>query len=132
MTTVQIAIYVILLCLEIMGISMFMEWYKKHLRKDNFKKWEVYIIAFILSFASVMALIGINVFKPILGLIGAPLWVDIVLYTITMFILQLQTDMKIVKKFIESFLPTLLKKSGLDDNQIKDILTTIENANKNR
>ena len=40
MTTVQIAIYVILLCLEVMGISMFMEWYKKCLRKDNFKKWQ--------------------------------------------------------------------------------------------
>ena len=132
MTTVQIAIYVILLCLEIMGISIFMEWYKKQLRKDNFKKWEVYIIAFFLSFASVMALIGINVFKPILGLIGAPLWVDIIIYTLIIFILQLQTDMKIVKKFIESFLPILLKKSGLDDNQVKDILTAIENSNKNR
>ena len=74
-----------------------------------------FCIAFILSFASVMALIGINVFKPILGLIGAPLWVDIVLYTITIFILQLQADMEIVKKFIESFLPVLLKKSGLQD-----------------
>lgn len=128
MTTVQIAIYVILLCLEIMGISMFMEWYKKCLRKDNFKKWEVYVIAGVLSFVAVMALVGINVFKPVIGLIGAPLWVDIIAYTIFIFLLQMQTDMKIVKKLIDSFLPTLLKKSGLDDNQVKEILNTIESS----
>lgn len=126
MTAVQISIYVILLCLEIIGISMFMEWYKKCLRKDKFKKWEVYIIAGVLSFSAVMALIGINVFKPVIGLIGAPLWVDIIAYTIFIFLLQMQTDMKIVKKLIDSFLPTLLKKSGLDDNQIKEILNTVK------
>ena len=132
MTTVQIAIYVILLCLEVMGISMFMEWYKKCFRKDNFKKWEIYTIAGVLSFVAVMALVGINVFKPILGLIGAPLWVDIIAYTVAMFVLQMQTDMKIVKKLIDSFLPALLKKSGLDDNQIKEILKTIESSKTNK
>ena len=128
MTTVQIAIYVILLCLEVMGISMFMEWYKKCFRKDNFKKWEIYSIAVILSFVAVVLLIGINVFKPVLGLIGAPLWVDIVAYTACIFLLQMQTDMKIVKKIIDSFLPTLLKRSGLSDEQVKEILYTIESS----
>ena len=126
MSTIQIAIYVILLCLEIMGISIFIEWYKKCLRKDKFKKWEVYIIAAVLSFLAVMALVGIHVFKPILGLIGAPLWADIIAYTILVYLLQMQTDMKVVKKLIDSFLPTLLKKSGLSDDQIKEILNTIE------
>ena len=128
MTTVQIAIYVILLCLEIMGISMFMEWYKKCFRKDNFKKWEIYSIAVVLSFVAVMLLIGINVFKPVLGLIGAPLWVDIIVYTACIFLLQMQTNMKIVKKLIDSFLPTLLKRSGLSDEQVKEILDTIESS----
>ena len=128
MTTVQIAIYVILLCLEVMGISMFMEWYKKCFRKDNFKKWEIYSIAVVLSFVAVVLLIGINVFKPVLGLIGAPLWVDIVAYTACIFLLQMQTDMKIVKKIIDSFLPTLLKRSGLSDEQVKEILDTIESS----
>ena len=128
MTTVQIAIYVILLCLEVMGISMFMEWYKKCLRKDNFKKWEIYFIAVVLSFIAVMLLIGINVFKPVLGLIGAPLWVDIVAYTACIFLLQMQTDMKIVKKIIDSFLLTLLKKSDLSDAQVKEILDTIKSS----
>ena len=128
MTTVQIAIYVILLCLEVMGISMFMEWYKKCFRKDDFKKWEIYFIAVVLSFIAVMLLIGINVFKPVLGLIGAPLWVDIIAYTICIFLLQMQTNMKIVKKIIDSFLPTLLKRSGLSDAQVKEILDTIESS----
>lgn len=128
MTTVQIAIYVILLCLEVMGISMFMEWYKKCFRKDDFKKWEIYSMAVVLSFIAVMLLIGINVFKPVLGLIGAPLWVDIVVYTACIFLLQMQTDMKIVKKIMDSFLPTLLKKSGLSDTQVKEILDTIESS----
>ena len=128
MTTVQIAIYIILLCLEIMGISMFMEWYKKCFRKDNFKKWEIYSIAVVLSFVAVMLLIGINVFKPVLGLIGAPLWVDIIAYTACIFLLQMQTNMKIVKKIIDSFLPTLLKRSGLSDEQVKEILDTIESS----
>ena len=128
MTTVQIAIYVILLCLEIMSISMFMEWYKKCFRKDNFKKWEIYSIAVVLSFVAVILLIGINVFKPVLGLIGAPLWVDIIAYTACIFLLQMQTNMKIVKKIIDSFLPTLLKRSGLSDEQVKEILDTIESS----
>ena len=128
MTTVQIAIYVILLCLEVMGISMFMEWYKKCFRKDDFKKWEIYFIAVVLSFIAVMLLIGINVFKPVLGLIGAPLWVDIVAYTACIFLLQMQTDMKIVKKIIDSFLLTLLKKSDLSDAQVKEILDTIKSS----
>ena len=85
-----------------------------------------------MSFTAVMILIGINVFKPILGLIGAPLWVDIIAYTVAMFVLQMQTDMKIVKKLIDSFLPALLKKSGLDDNQIKEILKTIESSKTNK
>lgn len=125
MTSIQLSIYVIFICLEIFGISFFMEWYKKSLRKGNCKVAEIRLIGLILSFLAVAILLGINIFKPVLGTIGAPIWADCILYVLVIFYLQLQTNMKIVKKIINSFVPSLLRKAGVEESLITDIMIEI-------
>lgn len=122
MNTIQLGIYVVLLCMEIMGISIFMESYKKVIRKDKAFLWETKGIGLVSSVLAVLLLVGISVFKPVLGLIGAPIWADYILYTIVIYFMQMQADMKVIKKVIMAFLPSLLKKAGMTDEQIAEVL----------
>lgn len=126
MNKVQIMIYVIFLFLEVIGIASTMEIYKKQIRKNKAKPTEIYIAAEILSALGVYILNALNIFKPILGMIGAPLWGDYILYNILIYIFQMQADMKIIKKVIRSCTTTFLSSYGFSSDQIQDIFESID------
>lgn len=119
-------IYATFVFLEIFGIAALMEVYKKTIRKDKAKKIEICIVAEVLVALSVLILKVLNIFQPILGLIGAPLWADYILYNIGIYFFQMQADMKIIKKLIKSCASEFLKSKGFTTEQIDDIFEAIE------
>lgn len=126
MTKIQALIYAAFLCLEVLGIAAAMELYKKQLRKDKAKRWEIYIVAELLSALATVILVVLNIFKPILGLIGAPLWADYILYNVLIFFFQMVADMKMIKKLVKSCAKSLLLSYGLSEQQVADLLASIE------
>ena len=126
MSKIQVMIYAAFVFLEIFGIAALMEVYKKTIRKGKAKKIEIYIVAEVLVALSVLILKVLNIFQPILGLIGAPLWADYILYNIGIYIFQMQADMKIIKKLIKSCASEFLKSKGFTAEQIDDIFEAIE------
>lgn len=97
----------VVVCLVSFGIGTLMEWYKKKIRKDQAGIWEVRGIAFVLSFgaAALFNFTGIAypVFATLFKNMGAGLAniLNIVLYGAVIFVLQLQSDMKLVKGIIK-------------------------------
>ena len=130
MSKVQAMIYASFVFLEIFGIAALMEVYKKTIRKDKAKKIEIYIVAEILTVLCIVILKALNIFKPILGLIGAPLWADYILYNIGIYFFQMQADMKIIKKLIKSCASEFLKSKGFTTEQINNIFGIIEKKNE--
>lgn len=126
MNKIQTMIYLIFIGFEILGIASLMEIYKKQIRKNNAKKFEIYAIAEFLTILSIGVLYGLHIFKPILGLIGAPLWSDLVLYNVIIFIFQMQADLKIIKKVIKSCAESFLISHGLTKEQVEDIFNSLE------
>ena len=126
MNKIQTMIYLIFIGFEILGIASLMEIYKKQIRKNNAKKFEIYAIAEFLTILSIGVLCGLHIFKPILGLIGAPLWSDLVLYNVIIFIFQMQADLKIIKKVIKSCAESFLISHGLTKEQVEDIFNSLE------
>lgn len=126
MTKTQLIIYIMFLLLDILGVATVIEFYKKALRKDKARTWEIRIIAFILSVVNIALLPLMNLFQPVLGLLGAPLWADYTFYTLIFFTLQLQADMKLIKKVFANMFKNWLKKASLTEEQIEDILASIK------
>lgn len=97
----------VVVCLVSFGIGMLMEWYKKKIRKDQAGIWEIRGIAFVLSFgvAALFNFTGIAypVFATLFKNMGAGLAniLNIVLYGAVIFVLQLQSDMKLLKGIIK-------------------------------
>lgn len=130
MSKVQVMIYTAFLCLEVLGIAALMEVYKKQIRKDRARAWEIWIVAEALSALAVGVLAILGIFKPILGLIGAPIWADYIIYNIGIFVLQMTADMKLIKKLVKSCAKNLLTSYGLTEQQITDLLASIEQEEK--
>lgn len=126
MTATQISVYTLLMCGIVCGIAATMETYKKVLRDGKSKKWENLIIGMLFSCFSVFLLAISKVLVPILGILGAPLWADYVLYVLGIFILQLNVNMKIVKKIVKTIVSNLLKKANFTEEQINDIFNAVE------
>lgn len=127
-TSLQLTIYAILLVVIICCIAGLMEIYKKAIRKGKAKFWENYIIALVLVILSLLLLIVSNTFQPLLGLIGADLWMDYLSYVLAMYFLQFGADKKIIKKIINAFVSNFLKKAGMSEDQVKDIFTAKQEA----
>lgn len=126
MTKLQLFIYIAFLLLDVLGVATIVEFYKKGIRKDKANIWEIRAVALILTIINIAVLPLMNLFHPVLGLIGAPLWADFALYTILFFVLQMQADMKLIKKAFASIVKEKLKKAGLTDEQIENILAGIK------
>lgn len=128
MTKIQLLVYILFLTLEIFGIASIMEVYKKTIRKDRAKKWEIHIIAGLLSGIGVLILCGLHIFKPILGILDAPIEADYVLYFLGFFFLQKSADMNIIKGITKVCLKTLLSSYGFNDKQIEEILNSKQDS----
>lgn len=98
-----IIVQLVVVCLVSFGIGTLMEWYKKKIRGDRAGVWEIRGIACVLSFgvAVLLNLAGIAypVFATLFKSMGPTLAkvLNIVLYGVVIFVLQLQSDMKLIK-----------------------------------
>ena len=127
-------IYILFLLCEVFVVSFIMEVYKKKIRKDSFKVWEVRIIGFILSACCVHLLHFSNMIYPLFNIMfEAALWLDYLIYLILFYVLQLNVDMHLMKKIIKSLAIQWLKTStGLDASRIEEILNEIEEKKKSK
>ena len=126
MISVQTLIYLGFITLEILGVSTAVEFYKKGIRKDKAGLFEIKTIAFFLSVIAIGLLVILNIFQPLIGLIGAPFWADFLLYVFLFYTVQRVADMKLIKKAFKSMVKPLLVRAGLNEEQIDAILTGVK------
>ena len=110
MNIVRIVLQLVLIALSVFGISALVEFYKKNIRKDHAKVWEIRLVSGALS---VIAAVGFKVtglFTPIITAIFTELtpWIDVALYAVVIFFLQLEADMKTLKAIVRFSTSTVL------------------------
>ena len=110
MNIVRIVLQLVLIALSVFGISALVEFYKKNIRKDQAKVWEIRLVSGALS---VIAAVGFKVtglFTPIITAIFTELtpWIDVALYAVVIFFLQLEADMKTLKAIVRFSTSTVL------------------------
>lgn len=118
---------IVIVCLVSFGIGTLMEWYKKKLRKDQAVTFEIRAIALVLSFglAALLTFTGIaypvfaTFFKSMSPVLAKVL--NVVLYGVVIFVLQLQSDMKLLKSIIK------LAAGNVD---LKDVVSLVQNLKK--
>lgn len=130
MTSTQLLIYLAFIALEILGVSTAVEFYKKGIRKDKAGLFEIKTIAFFLSVIAIGLLVVLNIFQPLIQIIGAPFWADFLLYVFLFYMVQRVADMKLIKKAFKSMVKPLLQRAGLTEEQIDAILTGVKLADK--
>lgn len=97
---------IVIVCLVSFGIGTLMEWYKKKVRKDQAGVWEIRGIALVASLAIAALLVFTGIAYPVFATLFksmAPVLakvLNIVLYGVVIFVLQLQSDMKLIKSII--------------------------------
>lgn len=105
-------------------ISYIMEIFKKVKQKKTYSKYINYLAGFVLSAFATFILNLIQVFKPILGIIGAPLWADYILYTLLFYFAQFEVSMKLIKVITQRFIKNFLKDKGFTDEEIKKLFNS--------
>lgn len=103
MNVVRIVLQLVLIALGIFGIGTLMEVYKKKIRKDQAKVWEIRLISGALSIGVAVAYKVTGLFTPVISAIFTNVtpWVDVALYAVVIFFGQLEADMKTVKDLIK-------------------------------
>jgi len=126
----SIVSFIIIGLLSVLGVSALVEFYKKTIRKDQAKSWENWVVGGVLS-------IGVSVLICLKGLaypIFSNMLVNIGVYALVIFVLQLFVDMKFIKKIlasaleyadIEKFIPAVLDKLGISFDKVRSILKTL-------
>ena len=119
--------FVVVGLLSVLGVSALVEFYKKTIRKGEAGVWETRIVAAVLS-------IGVAILICLKGLAFLPLEnmiLNIAIYAVVIFVLQLFLDMKLIKKIIASALEyididklagIILGKFGITMDKIRKIL----------
>ena len=121
----SIFVQIFMVCLVSFGIGTLMEWYKKKLRGDKASVAEIRIIAGVLSVVTSALLrfggLSLNVFGTLFPSMGATLAtvLNIVLYAVAIFILQMQSDMKLLKSIIK------LVSSSVTVDEIAELLANL-------
>lgn len=122
--SIETTIYVgVLLGLTFL-ISYIMEIFKKVKQKKTYSKYINYLAGFVLSALATFILNLIQVFKPILGIIGAPLWADYILYTLLFYFAQFEVSMRLIKAITQRFIKNFLKDKGFTDEEIKKLFNS--------
>ena len=119
--------FIVMGLLAVLGVSSLVEFYKKVIRKDKAGVWEIRIVAAVLS-------IGVSVLMCLTGL-AYPFFdaqvINIIIYSVVIFLIQLFLDMKIIKMIlakaleyidIEKFITTVLAKLGISIEKVRKIL----------
>ena len=103
MNVLRIVLQLVLIALGIYGISTLMEFYKKNIRKDKAKVWEIRLVSAALSILTAVAYKVTGLFTPVITAIFTNLtpWIDVALYAVVIFVGQLEADMKTVKAIVK-------------------------------
>lgn len=127
----DIVSFVVVGLLAILGVSALVEFYKKVIRKDEAGVWEIRIVALVVS-AAVSALMCLNGLAfPIFG----NNILNIVVYALVIFLIQLFLDMKLIKKIlanvldyidIDKFVGVVLGKLGITMDKVRKVLDTLD------
>jgi len=97
---------VFIVCLVSLGIGTLMEWYKKKVRGDKAGVWEIRGIALVASLAVGALLVFTGIAYPVFASLFPNMAtalanvLNLVLYGAVIFVLQLQSDMKLVKSIL--------------------------------
>ena len=110
MNVVRIVLQLVLIALSVFGISTLVEFYKKNIRKDNAKVWEIRVVSGALSILAAVGFKVTGLFTPIITAIFTSLtsWIDVALYAVVIFLLQLEADMKTLKAIVKFSTQNLL------------------------
>ena len=124
MDTAHWLVYLIFLVIEVFGVSLLMEVYKKGIRKNKSKAWENKVIGALLSVVCVVFLHFSGMIYPLFHtMFNAKLWLDYLLYTILFFIAQWKADMVVVKRAVKILVTQWIKENAnLTDEQASEIL----------
>ena len=119
--------YLLLNFVIIFLIALFMEIYKKSIRKNNHSKYECWGVGFFMSMLGVFILrLTGTMYFPFNTYLNAYLWVDYALYVLLYYVIQLKFDMLVIKKILKSLIMSVLDNTDLTDEQkefIADKLT---------
>lgn len=132
MDTQHWIIYILFISIDLFFVSFFLEIYKKKIRKDNFKVWEVKILGLIFSVLSVWMMVVSHLMYPLFYVtFRSELWLDYAVYIALFYLVQEKVDMKIMKKLIKSLAIQWLRTStGLDKERVEEILDEIDSKKK--
>lgn len=121
-------VYILFILSEAFVVSFLMEMYKKKVRKDNFKVWEVRLLGLLLSAACVMLLHFSDLIYPLFrSMFGSDLWLDYLIYLVLFYFLQMNVDLRILKGVIKSLvLQWLRSTTGLSEDTLEEILDKIK------
>lgn len=124
MNSTQWLVYLLFIAIGAFLSASFLEVYKKTIRKDNFKKWECWLIGGGISVFYIFFLKFSGVFYPMMNMLfGAKIWLDYCIHIVLFYFLQFNMDMHIVKKIIKSLVTQWLKSNiGMDEEQIDYLL----------
>jgi len=124
MNVVRILLQVLIIAFEVFGISALMEFYKKNIRKDHAKVWEIRVIAGVLSCLAAVACKVTGLFTPIITAIFTNLtpWIDVVLYAVVIFFLQLEADLKTLKAIVKFSTGELAKRQEAATAEIAQLI----------
>ena len=127
MNSLELTLYVLLVAGVVFLTSFLMEIYKKIIRKDNAKKWECWLVGAFLSAVGIeiLHLTG-AIYLVFHNMLNAREWVDYILYIIIFYYCQLKVDMKIIKSLIRSLTKSIIRKSGLSEEQINLIIASLD------
>ena len=130
MSLPKTSLYVVILIFVVFGMALFLEFYKKTIRKDRTKTWENRLVGFILSVLSTFGLYYSNLIFPILDIFNAPFWTNLSFYILAFYYFQRQADMKLLKKVMRVWTEHFLKKAGLSAEEVKKITDAYEENKK--
>ena len=123
--------FIVIGFLAVLGVSALVEFYKKTIRKGQAGAWETRAVAFVLS-AVASVLMCLN---GLAYLFFDNIFVNIAVYAIAIFIIQLFLDMNLIKKIIASALEyididklvgIILGKLGITVDKIRKILDALK------
>ncbi len=94
---------IVMVGLGVFGIASLMEWYKKNIRKDQAKVWEIRLVSAALSIVAAIGYKVTGLFTPVITYFftQVTVLVDVALYAVVIWLLQLQADMGILKAIVK-------------------------------
>lgn len=126
----SIVSFVVIGLLSAFGVAALMEFYKKTIRKGHAAAWENWVVGAVVS-AGISALVCYTgLAYPFFG----NMIINVAVYAVAFFLIQMFLDMKVIKKLIinaletmdiDKFINTVLAKLGLTVEKIRGILQNL-------